>query len=92
MEKELDYGSSSAKFIESFGLVKSVVANDCLLSYNSKLTNKGRNRTVAFKKSPTILRYMKLPLFRACTIRLSDILITELLWTIQTAAKHSEGS
>lgn len=54
--------------------------------------NKGRNHTVAFKKSPTILRHMKLPLFRACTIRLSDILITELLWTIQTAAKHSEGS
>lgn len=30
--------------------------------------------------------------FGVCTIQLSDILITKALWTIQTAAKRSEGS
>lgn len=92
-EKELDYGLSCDRFIPFFEkkrLCFSEIVNNYLLSYENKPT-RGEIATCHSRKTDNI-ETSEASAFGVCTIRLSDILITKLLWTIQTAAKQSEGS
>lgn len=66
------------------------VSNNYLLNYANE--PKSREITPRHSRRTDNIETFEASAFGVCTIRLSDILITEPLWTIQTAATHSEGS